>query len=216
MQRWMRVAATGLVLLWGGMIQAAPDVRVDGLFKGAAVLTIDGQQVMLRDGKTGPAGVKLISATSRSAVVEIDGKRHDMNLHAAIGGQFAEAEVRQVVIRKNNADQYMVNGSINGQSVQFLVDTGATSVAMNEMDARRLGLQYRIDGKESQVVTASGVSKSWTVKLDAVKVGEIQVSNVEAVVVQGGFPVDVLLGMTYLNHVKLQEHNSVLMLEKKY
>lgn len=215
MRQWMRAAATGLVLSWGGMIQAAPDVRVDGLFKGAAVLTIDGQQVMLRDGKTGPGGVKLISATSRSAVVEIDGKRHDLNLHAAIGGQFQEAEVRQVVIRKNN-DQYKVNGSINGQSVQFLVDTGATSVAMNEMDARRLGLQYRIDGTESQVVTASGVSKSWTVKLDSVKVGEIQVSNVEAVVVQGGFPVDVLLGMTYLNHVKLQEHNSVLMLEKKY
>ena len=215
MQKWMRVWAAGVMLACGA-VQAAPDVRVEGLFKGAAVLNIDGQQVMLRDGKTGPGGVKLIEATSRSAVVEIDGKRHDMALHTAIGGQFQEAELKQVVIRKNNNDQYLVNGSINGQSVQFLVDTGATSVAMNEMDARRLGLQYRIDGKESQVVTAGGVNNSWVVKLDSVKVGEIQVSNVDAVVVQGGYPAQVLLGMTYLNHVKLQEQNSVLMLEKKY
>lgn len=195
---------------------AEPNVRVEGLFKGAAVLNIDGQQVMLREGKTGPSGVKLVSATSRVAVVEIDGKRHELSLHMAIGGQFQEAELKQVVIRKNDSDQYLVNGSINGQSVKFLVDTGATTVAMNEMDARRLGLQYRINGKESQVVTASGVSKSWSVRLDAVKVGEIQVSNVDAMVVQGGYPSQVLLGMTYLNHVKLQEHNSVMMLEKKY
>ena len=109
-----------------------------------------------------------------------------------------------------------MNGSINGQSVQFLVDTGANAVAMNELDARKLGLQYRIDGQESQVVTASGVSKSWTVKLDSVKVGEIQVANVDAVVVQGGFPTQVLLGMSYLNSVRMQEQNSTLMLEKKF
>lgn len=197
-------------------IQAAPQVRVEGLFKGAAVLSIDGQQVMLKDGKTGPGGVRLISATSREAVVEIDGKRHTLQLHTAIGGSYQKAETTQVVIRKNNNDQYMVNGSINGQSVKFLVDTGANTVAMNELEARKLGLQYRIDGKESQVVTASGVSKSWVVKLDAVKVGEIQVPNVEAVVVQGGYPTDVLLGMSYLNYVKLQEQNSTLMLEKKF
>ncbi|MEZ5512214.1 MAG: TIGR02281 family clan AA aspartic protease [Gammaproteobacteria bacterium] len=203
-------------LLCAAAAGAAPDVRVDGLFKGAAVMTIDGQQVMLRDGKTGPGNVRLISATSRSALVEIDGRRHEMTLHMAIGGQYQKPELKQVVIRKNDNDQYLVNGSINGQSVKFLVDTGANTVAMNEMDARRLGLQYRIDGTESQVVTAGGVNKSWVVKLESVKVGEIQVSNVEAVVVQGGYPAQVLLGMTYLNHVKLQEHNSVLMLEKKF
>lgn len=206
----------GSVLLCASIAVAEPGVRVDGLFKGAAVLTIDGQQVMLREGKTGPGNVRLVSATSRAAVIDIDGKRHEMALHTAIGGQFQQPELQQVVIRKNNSDQYMVNGSINGQSVKFLVDTGANTVAMNEMQARSLGLQYRIDGAESQVVTASGVSKSWKVQLDAVKVGEIQVANVDAVVVQGAYPTEVLLGMTYLNHVKLQEQNSVLMLEKKF
>ena len=209
-------AASGAMLLWSANVWAEPSVRVDGLFKGAAVLNIDGQQVMLREGKTGPAGVRLISASSRGAVVEVEGKRHALQLHTAIGGTYQQAEVTQVVIRKNDNDQYMVNGSINSQSVKFLVDTGANTIAMNEMDARRLGLLYRVDGREAPVVTASGVSKSWKVKLDTVKVGEIQIANVEAVVVQGAYPTEVLLGMSYLNHVKLQEHNSVLMLEKKY
>ncbi len=216
MGKWIFAGISVLAL---GSVSAAiaePAVRVDGLFKGAAILNIDGQQVMLREGKSGPAGVHLVSASSREAVIEVDGKRHSVTLHDGIGGQFQEAELRQVVIRKNAADQYLVNGSINGQSVKFLVDTGANAVAMNELDARRLGIQYRINGQEIPVVTAGGVSKSWKVKLDSVKVGEIQVANVEAVVVQGGYPADVLLGMTYLNHVKLQEHNSVLMLEKKY
>lgn len=213
--RWC-VGVAGSVLLLTAAVQAAPQVRVEGLFKGAAVLNVDGQQVMLKDGKTGPAGVRLVSATSREAIVEIDGQRHALQLHTAIGGTYRKAETTQVVIRKNDLDQYTVNGSINGQSVQFLVDTGANAVAMNELDARKLGLQYRIDGQESQVVTASGVSKSWTVKLDSVKVGEIQVANVDAVVVQGGFPTQVLLGMSYLNSVRMQEQNSTLMLEKKF
>lgn len=215
MRQWLKTLSGAMGLVLATLAQGA-DVRVDGLFKGAAVLTINGQQVMLREGMSGPAGVRLISATSRSALVDIDGKRHEMALHAAIGGQFQEAATRQVVIRKSAGDQYLVHGSINGQSVQFLVDTGATTVAMNEAEARRLGLQYRIDGQEGQVVTASGIAKSWRVTLDSVKVGEIEVPNVSAVVVQGGYPVQVLLGMTYLNHVKLQEQNSVLMLERKY
>jgi aspartyl protease family protein len=171
---------------------------------------------MLREGKTGPANVRLISATSREAVVEIDGKRFTLQLHTAIGGTFQQAEVTQVVIRKNDFDQYLVNGSVNGQSVKFLVDTGANTVAMNELDARGLGLQYKINGSESQVVTAGGVNRSWKVMLNSVKVGEIQVPNVQAVVVEGAYPTHVLLGMTYLNFVKIQEQNSTLMLEKKF
>ena len=198
------------------LVMAATQVRVDGLFEGAAFLSINGQHVMLRSGSTGPDGVKLISATSREAVLEINGRRQTLQLQNAIGGSYQPTTVSQVMIRKNDADQYMVNGSVNGQPVTFLVDTGANTVAMNEGDARKLGLQYRIDGQESQVVTASGVSRSWSVKLDKVKVGEIIVPNVQAVVVQGAYPSQILLGMSYLKHVKMQEHNSVLMLQSKF
>ena len=196
--------------------KATPEVRVEGLFKGAAVLKIDSQQVMLKQGRSHSSGVTLIDANARRAIVEIDGKRHELTLHMAMGGNYQQAEVTQVVIRKNDNNQYKVNGSINGQSVLFLVDTGANSVAMNEMQARNLGLLYKLNGQESRAATASGVVATWVVTLDAVKVGEISVPNVRAVVIEGAYPQDVLLGMTYLEYVKIQEQNSVLMLEKKF
>lgn len=196
--------------------QAEPNVRVEGLFSGAAVLIIDGQQILLKEGKRHDSGVKLVHADSRKAVIEIDGKEHELALHMAIGGAFQEPQSAQVSIRKNDFNQYKVAGSINRLPVTFLVDTGATTVAMNEQHARQLGLQYKLDGTPSQVVTASGVAESWHLVLDTVKVGEISVSNVGAVVVKGDFPQDVLLGMTYLQYVKLSEHNSVLLLEQKF
>ena len=195
---------------------SSPQVRVEGLFKGAAVLNINGEQVMLKNGKSHSSGVKLVKANSRQAIVEMDGKQHTMGLHMAIGGTYQKADITQVVIKKNDINQYKVNGSVNGLTVTFLVDTGATTVAMNELEACRLGIQYKLQGKESRVSTASGVAKSWYVKLDTVKVGEIAVNNVGAVVIEGSHPTDVLLGMTYLEYVKLQEHNSILMLEKKF
>ncbi len=208
----------GGVLVWGLMAQAVagPQVRVEGLFKGAAVLNVNGQQVMLKKGRTHESGVTLVDANARRAILEINGKRHELGLHKAIGGTYRQADVTQVVIRKNDHNQYRVNGSINGQSVKFLVDTGANTVAMNEMQARNLGLMYKIDGQPSQAVTASGVVPTWGVTLDSVKVGEISVPNVRAIVVEGAFPQDVLLGMSYLEYVKIQEQNSVLMLEKKF
>lgn len=214
MWKWI----VGGALVWGLISQgvASPQVRVEGLFKGAAVLKIDGQQVMLKNGRSHQSGVTLVDANAKRAIVEIDGERHELALHTAIGGTYQQAELTQVVIRKNDHNQYRVNGSINGQTVSFLVDTGANTVAMNEIQARNLGLLYKLNGQDSQAVTASGVVATWVVTLDSVKVGEISVPNVRAIVIEGGYPQDVLLGMSYLEYVKIQEHNSVLMLEKKF
>ena len=214
MWKWI----VGIALIWGCVSQvlADPQVRVEGLFKGAAVLDIDGQQVMLKNGRSHESGVKLLDATARRAILEINGQQYELELHTAIGGTYQQADITQVVIRKNNLNQYRVSGSVNGQSVSFLVDTGANTVAMNEMQARNLGLLYKLNGQQSQAVTASGVVTTWVVTLDSVKVGEISVPNVRAIVVEGGYPQDVLLGMSFLEYVKIQEDNSILMLEKKF
>ncbi len=195
---------------------AAPAVRVEALFKDAAYLNINGEKALLKQGQAHASGVKLLQANSHQAEVSIDGKRHTMTLHMAIGGNYQPAELVQVIIRKNQFNQYKVAGSINSLPVTFLVDTGANIVAINGGQAKKLGIQYRLYGQPSEVVTASGVVKSWGITLDSIKVGEISVSNVAAVVLEGDFPTDVLLGMSFLEHVKLSEQNSVLHLEKRY
>lgn len=89
-------------------------------------------------------------------------------------------------------------------------------VVLNEIQVRKFGFQYKLYGQELQVVMVSGIVRSWGVKLSSVKVGEISVSNVVVVVIEGQFLQDVLFGMIYLEYVKLQEYNSVLLLEKKF
>ena len=187
MKNWGKGIRNGfclLVGLWGlsGFVEAGPQVRVEGLFKGAAVLNVDGQQVMLKNGKSHGSGVKLISATSRQAVVEVDGKQHTMGLHMAIGGSYQQTSLTQVVIKKNDRNQYKVNGSLNGMPVTFLVDTGATHIAINSNHAARLGIDFRVIGRAGAAETASGVVKLWHVTLNSVKVGEISLNQVAAVI----------------------------------
>lgn len=198
--------------LWAASLK----IEVVGLFKNAAVVKINGQQKILKLNKPDVTGATLVEANSKSAVIAVAGQQKRYYLGRAIGTQYQEHEAAQVVIKRNDFGQYITSGSINGLNVTFLLDTGATTVAMNENTAKRLGIDYRLKGVEGQAMTAGGVTRSWMVKLDAVKVGEISVPGVAAAVIQGDAPHYVLLGMTYLDFVNFSEKNQAITLEKKF
>ena len=193
----------------------AQDVRVVGLFKGAAVLNISGQQRLLKVGKRSPEGVELLSADSTGATVLIEGEQYRLSLSRAHSGGYQERKTISKQIDINERGQYLTPGSINGRSVTFLVDTGATSVAMNSEMARILGIDFT-SGQMGQSSTAGGLVNSYRVMLDSVKVGEIEVRNVRAAVLEGVYPTYVLLGMTYLSQVEMNENAGLLTLTKKY
>ena len=86
---------------------------------------------------------------------------------------------------------------------------------MSSTDAEGLGVDY-LSGQPGSVQTAQGVADSYFVILDEVTVGSITAYNVQATVIQGGFPVDILLGMSYLRQVSMQENNGVLTLIAKH
>jgi aspartyl protease family protein len=110
---------------------------------------------------------------------------------------------------------YQVNGSINEFQVKFLVDTGATLVSMNGRQAKRLGINYKMDGQESLSETASGLSKIYIVNLKTVMVGGIKIHDVKAAVHDGDFPRIILLGNTFLGRVKMIREGQMLRLEEK-
>ena len=196
-------------------LAAAPRVQVVGLFPGAVVMNVDGQRKLVRVGQAGPGGVEVVSADATGAVLRVEGVERRHGLSRELSAGFAEPERRQLSIAQGQGGHYWVAGSINGQPVQFLVDTGATSVAINEIQARRLGIDYRVDGRQIVVGTASGTAKAWRVNLNSVKVGAIDVLGVEAVVLEGGSPTDALLGMSFLDRVSWREDQGVLKLESK-
>lgn len=214
----MRVFSLMLLssLLCGSYALAAPQVRVVGLFPGAAVLNVDGQRKLVKVGQVGPGGVRVIRADSRGAVLLVDGVERNYSLSREYSDGFAESQKKQLSVAKGIGGHYWVSGSVNGQSIQFLVDTGATSVALNDEHARQLGIDYRVVGTPLQVSTASGTVRGWKVTLDRVKLGELEVLGVDAVVLEGSSPTEALLGMSFLSRVGWKVEQDVLVLESKY
>jgi aspartyl protease family protein len=209
--------ASVLVLFFSLTAIAQSNVRVVGLFPNAAVLSIDGQRTLVKAGQTGPQGIKVVSADSRSAVLSIDGVRSTHTLSRDYGsGGFATPEKRRLTISKGAAGHYWVTGSVNGNSVPFMVDTGASTIAMNAAQAQRLGLDFKNTGTPVMVSTASGTEQAWRVYLNSVKLGAIEVLGVDAMVLDSTFPQDVLLGMSFLSRVSWREEQGALIVEAKH
>jgi aspartyl protease family protein len=204
------------LILATGVLADEPRVRVLALFPNKAMLEIDGRERLLRAGQASPEGVTLVSADQHEAVVEVGGRREALTFGTSVGGSFATPETREVKIYRNTKGAFTTAGSINGRPVDFMVDTGATAIAMSATEARRLGIFYRLDGAPVGVTTASGTVPGHRVTLDRVAVGDITVRNVDALVIPGDLPEQVLLGMTFLNRVDLRQEGVEMVLRTKY
>ena len=208
--------ATVIALTLGarGSFSATPSIEVEALLPDTAVLKIDGQRKTLKVGQSF-GGVTLIAAYSRTATLEVDGQQMVVGISRRIGSSYQQPKEQVVTITRNAMLQYHTTASINGRQVQVLVDTGANVVAISSTQARVLGIDYSA-GTPSKVETASGIIPAHIVILRSVSVGGILVNNVRASVVEGDFPATILLGMTYLQHVQMKEHNGVLSLSRAW
>jgi aspartyl protease family protein len=213
--RWLLAVLLAWVYPAAGW--AIKDIHVVALFKDRVMVVIDGKQRLLRTGDSSPEGVKLVSADSVGAVLEYQGRtlerRLDGRVHAAAASPQGGDDV---LIFRDRWGMFKTVGSINGLPVGFLVDTGASSIAMNSAQARRLGIDFRVEGEPTYVSTASDVVPAYRLKLDVVKVGSIQLRNVAAVVMDGAQPAEVLLGMSFLGRVAMVNESDKLILRRKY
>ena len=212
-----RTWLAGLIILLNSSLVLADELKivVVGLFSGQAVVEINQKQHLLKVGKTSPEGVTLISATSQSAVLEVNGEQKKYLLGSHIGTNFTPPPEQPVVSLWPTNGMYLTPGTVNGYSVDFLVDTGASSIALNAATAKRLSIDY-IKSRPVAVKTASGISKAYPVKLDIVQVGDIKLHNVEAMVLDGAEPSRALLGMTFLGQLDMQRSGERMDLKKKF
>jgi aspartyl protease family protein len=199
-------------------VSAVNTIQVMALFNGKAVLKIDKALRTLSIGDISPEGIKLISADSEKAVLEVGGRKktYKMGNAVSIGTQFSKPTERVTLAYADSQGMYFIQGSANGYPIRFLIDTGATSIAMNSVQADRLGIDYRLTGKLGLVSTASGIAKAYSISLNKVKVGEIELRNVAAVIIEGGFPTEVLLGMSFLGRVTVEREGNLMRIIKKY
>lgn len=190
------------------------EVEAKMLAQGSAILIIDGNQHMLRAGNRSPEGVLLVSADGKQAVIEIEGKRKAISLSRGIVNQFKAANKTEIRIASSQGGHYLTKGLINGSTVDFLVDTGATSIAMNYIEANRLGIDYRA-GTPITVNTANGTVTAFLVTLSSVSVGNIVINQVAAAVSTTDSPSIILLGNSYLSKVDFKIDQGVLVLKEK-
>jgi aspartyl protease family protein len=196
---------------------AIEKIVVNGLFKNKAIVTIDGKQRVLRKGKISPEGALLIESNSKEAIIEVNGRQETYLLGDHIGSNYAPpTDGKKLILAPDSAGMYSVNGTINGHSVSFVVDTGATLVSMNSNVAKKVGIDYKLNGIKGLSNTASGTSNIYIVKLKKVKVGDIELRNVEGAVHEGNYPIVTLLGMSFLGKLDMKREGKILELHKKY
>jgi len=204
--------------------QVFADTRVNvvGLFSNKAIVTINGGSPQSISAGQTSNGVKLISADSDSGIFMIEGKRQvlKMGQAVAVGASAAPAASgggtnSPVSLYADSAGHFYGNLSINGVSLKYVVDTGATTVALNSGDAKYAKIDYE-KGEKVNMSTANGVVTAYLVTLNTLKIGTIILNNVQATVTEGGSPPVVLLGMSAQNRLDVKRENSIMTLSKKY
>jgi aspartyl protease family protein len=207
------IGLAAALLIFPAAVPAA-EVRVVGLTAGKAVLIIDGGKPRtLSEGEAAPGGVRLLKANTDFAIVEIDGKRQKLSINDTVAYAAPPVISNTVTLVSDGNGHYFTTGTINGATVRFIVDTGATMVTMGAEDAYRAGVNY-LSGTLAYSQTANGVVPVYKVKLDNVKLGDITLRNVDgAVHHQAEMPV-VLLGMSFLNQLEMRRQGSNLTLTK--
>lgn len=205
------LAASLLLSIFGAQ---AADISVVGLFPNKAVLVVDGGTPKTYSvGATIAEGVKLVAASDSSAVIEANGKRQTIALGEHVN-RSAPSGRASVTLKADSGGHYMVQGQINGGAVRMLVDTGATLIAMPASDATRLGIDYK-KGQVAYVSTANGVAPAYRVKLNTVKIGDIELNQVDAMVQEQGLPI-ILLGMSFLNRTEMRREGEQMVLTKRF
>jgi aspartyl protease family protein len=120
----------------------ATSVGVIGLFKDKAIVSVDGGPPKTLSAGQKLGGAKLISATSESAVVEVDGKRRTLLMGQSFANTANASQKPTVILSADPSGHYFTQGAINGAPISFLLDTGATSVAIGAQDAKRMNINY--------------------------------------------------------------------------
>jgi aspartyl protease family protein len=210
-----RLIAVSLALAAGTAF--AQSVALQGMLGSKALLIVDGAPPKsVAPGET-HKGVKVLSTLGDQAVVEIEGRRHTLRVGdapASVGGAMTASRGSKIVLTAGTGGHFLTTGAINGRSTQFMVDTGATSVSMSVQEAERLGIDYR-KGLLGRSSTANGTVTTYMVKLASVRIGDVEIYDVDGNVVPAGMPY-ILLGNSFLTRFQMTRQNDQLVLERRY
>lgn len=200
----------------------AQAVALAGMVGGKPLLVINGSAPKAVGVGDSYMGVKVLSASGDRAVVQSEGMRLNLRVgaspvslnRAAAASVETDPGGTKIVLTQGQGGHFFGSGAINGRAMRFMVDTGATTVAMSVAEARRLGLKYQ-EGVPMRASTANGIASGWSIKLNSVRVGNVTVYDVQAAVVNSSMPT-ILLGNSFLNRFTMTRNGTQMVLERRY
>jgi aspartyl protease family protein len=207
--------AVATLLGLGSLAAAAQTVTFNGhIGTQKALLVIDGEPQTVGVGTT-VRGVRLLSLTDAQAEVEVGATRRTLTLGA--GPVRANASTASggsaIVLTAGTNGHFRTTGQINGKAIEFMIDTGASSVVISQADADRLGIDYK-NAPQGWASTANGAAPFRLITLSAVRIGDVEVANVEAAVIPAPMR-GALLGNSFLMRFQMKRENDVMRLEKR-
>lgn len=214
MKSFVQTALASTLVALASVVHAAPpSVALSGVLGGKALLVVNGTPPKGVAAGESHAGVKVVAVSKDDATIEIAGVRQTIRLGESPVSVSSGSASRRVVLMADRQGHFVNNGLINGKRMVYMVDTGASFVAIGRTDAERMGLDYT-KGQPVRMNTANGVGQAWRIRLDSVTIGDIQVSGVEAVVTSEPMPF-VLLGNSFLSGFQMTRANDQMVLEKR-
>ena len=196
---------------------AASSVMLTGTIGSRAILVVNGGAPRTVAVGESVQGVKLVSLQGDQAVVEAGGKRVALRMDSPVsvgGNGGGGGGGSRIVLNADSRGHFMTPGTINGRSVSFMLDTGATTVALSAADATRIGIDFQ-QGTPVRMNTANGVAMGYRLRLSSVRVGDVEVYDVEAIVSQQPMPY-VLLGNSFINRFSMRRDAEQLVLDKRF
>ena len=192
----------------------AQDVALAGILGGKALLVVNGSAPRGVAPGESHMGVQVVSVGREDAVVDSAGGRRSLRLGEApvrVGGS---GTGQRVVLKADARGHFVSSGQINGRIMQYMVDTGASTIAIGRPDAERMGLKFEEQGQSVRMNTANGVAQGWRLRLDSVRVGDVELRGVDAIVTPQPMPY-VLLGNSFLREFEMSRNGDEMMLLKR-
>ena len=214
--RYLLTLLVGIFLFTPSYAQTT--VQAIALFNNKAMLSVDGGKAKIIKKGDSYKGVRLLSSNTDQAVVEINGQKEVLTLNSTVAlSEDLDTKIKpkaSIQLRADKEGFFRSNGEINGRSLNFLVDTGANLVVLSSDQANRIGLEYR-NGTPSYAVTASGTTPMYAIQIPKISFGGLELTNIEAGVIEGSFPVIPLLGMTFLSRLNMTRNGNIMKLTKR-
>ncbi|UOB07120.1 TIGR02281 family clan AA aspartic protease [[Acidovorax] ebreus] len=205
--------AVALLAVTGLPAAYAQSVALAGILGGKALLVVDGSAPRSVAPGGSHMGVRVVSLGRDGVVLEVAGAQRAIQLGespVSIGGSAAG---QRIVLKADARGHFINSGFINGRVMQYMVDTGATTVAIGRPDAQRMGLKFE-QGQPVMMNTANGTAQGWRMRLESVRVGDVELRSVDAIVTAEAMPY-VLLGNSFLREFHMNRSGDEMVLQRR-